>query len=255
MTIVTCVKVRDGLVLGTDSMTHLQRGGQFLRSYQHARKLFQIGSLPMAVMTYGLGNIGPRSIESLIREFGGTLKGQTSVNGVAEALFAFMKEHYDPYASELPEGAETPDLGFYLAGYSKSGVFAEEREFLLPRDEGPLKVRADEAFGAAWRGVEAPFFRLSKGYGQFVRLRLEKTGMDDDEVQALLGDLEIDTMFDGMPVQDAVDYAVFVLKTTIGYATFSTAVSPCGGPLQIVAIRPDIGFKWLLEPEVRVNSF
>jgi hypothetical protein len=26
MTIVTCVKVRDGLVLGTDSMTHLQRG-------------------------------------------------------------------------------------------------------------------------------------------------------------------------------------------------------------------------------------
>ena len=34
MTIVTCVKVRDGLVLGTDSMAHIQRGGQFLRSYR-----------------------------------------------------------------------------------------------------------------------------------------------------------------------------------------------------------------------------
>jgi hypothetical protein len=170
-------------------------------------------------------------------------------------MFDFMKYQYDPYSATLPEGAEVPELGFYIAGYSRSGVFAEEREFLLPRDEGPLKVRGKEAFGAAWRGVEGPFFRLSKGYGQLVRLRLEKAGMSDADVQTLLDDLEIDTMFEGMPVQDAVDYAVFVLKTTIGYATFSTAVSPCGGPLQVVTIRPDSGFTWLLEPEVRVNSF
>ena len=253
MTIVTCVKVRDGLVLGTDSMSHLQSGGQFLRSYGNARKLFQVGSLPMGVMTYGLGNVGQRSIESLMREFGATLKGQVSVNTVAKELFAFMKQQYDAQLASLPEGHELPALGFYLAGYSRGQVFAEEQEFLLPRDSGPIEARNKDACGAAWRGVDAPFMRLCKGYGPVVRMRLEGQGMSPSDASALLDDLEIDVQFDGMPVQDAVDYATFILKTTIGYATFSMAVPPCGGPLQVVTILPDNGFEWLSKPEVRVN--
>ena len=255
MTIVTCVKVRDGLVLGTDSMAHIQRGGEFLRSFEHATKLFQVGELPMGVMSYGLGNVGHRSIESLIREFVGTLKpSQKSVNVVGKALFTFMKKQYDDHAEALPEGEELPAVGFYLAGYSPGQVFAEEREFSLPESSKPTTPVEKEEFGAAWRGVQAPFWRLSMGYGYLVRERLEEAGIEEEVAGALLDDLQINVVFDGMPVQDAVDYATFILNTTIGYTTFSMQLSPCGGPLQVATILPDSGFNWLRKPEVRVKG-
>ena len=62
MTIVASVKVRDGLILGTDSMTQIssmtEEGPQLLKGYSNARKLFQIEPRPVGVMTYGFGNIG-----------------------------------------------------------------------------------------------------------------------------------------------------------------------------------------------------
>jgi len=241
VTIVTCVKVRDGLVLGTDSMAHIQREGAFLRSFEHATKLFQVRDLPMGVMSYGLGNVGHRSIESLMREFSGKLKKDLkTVDAVGKALFKFMKKEYDAHAEALPEGEELPALGFYLAGYSPGQVFAEEREFTLPESKKPSTPIEKEEFGATWRGVHAPFWRLSMGYGLLVRARLD--------------DLQINVVFDGMPVQDAVDYAVFILNTTIGYTTFSMQLSACGGPLQIATILPDGGFKWLAKPELKIKG-
>jgi hypothetical protein len=253
VTIVTCVKVRDGLVLGTDSMAHIIRGQQFLRFYENARKLFQVGDLPMGVMSYGLGNLGHRSIESLMREFGESLEGRVSVNTVGKELFAFMKEKYDALAEGLPDEEGLPELGFYLAGYSRGQVFAEEREFQFPRDDEPQVVREKEEFGAHWRGVEPPFFRLNKGYGFLVRERLEGAGMSKEQAGELLDDLEMGVIFDGMPVQDAVDYATFILNTTIGYTRFATDVSPCGGPLQVATILPDNGYEWLEQPVLKMH--
>lgn len=255
MTIVTCVKVRDGLVLGTDSMAHIQREGEFLRSFHHATKLFQVGDLPMGVMSYGLGNLGHRSIESLMREFGSKLKkDQKSVDAVGKALFKFMKKEYDAHAEALPDGEELPALGFYLAGYSPNQVFAEEREFSLPGSSKPKIPIEKEEFGATWRGVQAPFWRLSMGYGGLVRARLEEAGLEEEVLSALLDDLQINVIFDGMPVQDAVDYAIFILNTTIGYTTFSMQLSPCGGPLQVATILPDKGFDWLARPKLEIKG-
>jgi hypothetical protein len=252
MTIVACVKVRDGLALATDSMTQIWGAGGYLGSYQNARKLFQVGKLPMGVMTYGLGNVGQRSIESLMREFGETLKGQVSVNTVAKELFDFMKAKHDEQSALLPEGQQLPGIGFYLAGYSRGQVFSEEREFELPTDGAPRTPRQKEDFGAAWRGVHQPFFRLSKGYGLAVRERLEAGGITSEQFDAVVADLEINVQFGGMPFQDAVDYAMFILRTTIEYSKYVMQLPPCGGPVQVASITPEAGFEWLAKPEVRV---
>lgn len=73
MTICVSVKTRDGIVLGTDSMsTVIQFGpdGQqgVAKSYSNARKLAQIGNLPVGIYTYGLGNLGSRTVYSHILE-------------------------------------------------------------------------------------------------------------------------------------------------------------------------------------------
>ena len=57
MTIVASVKVRDGLVLATDSMTQIQASVDeaghkaVVKTYGNARKLFQVRELPIGVMT------------------------------------------------------------------------------------------------------------------------------------------------------------------------------------------------------------
>lgn len=256
MTIVASVKVRDGLTLGTDSMSHIQastpQGPQFITAYENARKLFQIGELPIGVMTYGLGNIAQRSIESLMREFGRTTLGRrVAVSTISQALFDFIKQEYDALFGHLPDD-QKPTLGFYVAGYSRGQVFAEEREFLLPRDPAPFESRARDQFGASWRGVDIPFIRLCKGYDTRIIERLQQRGMSDTDIETMLADLEMQVVYDGMPVQDALDYASFILRTTIQYSRFSTGVPACGGPLQIATILPDDGFTWVAQPEIRI---
>jgi hypothetical protein len=138
VTIVCSVKVRDGLILGTDSMTQISApmddgGVRVLKSYSNARKLFQVGEAPIGVMTYGLGNIGNRSIEGLVLDFSRDAQ-QVSVEATAAGLYEHVKGQYDAVFGEVPV-EQKPVLGFYLAGYSQGEPFPEEFEFLLPRDE------------------------------------------------------------------------------------------------------------------------
>lgn len=129
MTICASVKVRDGLVLATDSMTQIQARDPVtgavgvVKTYSNARKLFHVDELPIGVMSYGVGNFGKRSIQGFMREFNPS--PDDSVKGVTEALFHFIKAPYDSeYGSLRPD--QQPVLGFFVAGYSKGKVFADE---------------------------------------------------------------------------------------------------------------------------------
>ena len=100
MTICVSVKVRDGIVLGTDSMTQII--GQLpdgnlapVKNYSNARKLFKIGDLPIGIMTYGVGNVGPRSIQSLVLEFSKKYNGDPKVEEVGNGLFEYFQAAYD----------------------------------------------------------------------------------------------------------------------------------------------------------------
>jgi hypothetical protein len=255
LTIVASVKVRDGLILATDSMTQISGGsaGQtpmVLKAYENARKLFQVGDLPIGVMTFGLGNIGQRSIEGLMLEFSASVVGQRKkVETVTQALFDFIKAKYE----EQGYGENPPGLGFYVAGYSPSGHFPDEWEFLLPRDPKPRQVRNEQDFGPNWRGIDFPFTRLWNGFAPRIPARLSEKGWKAQEIGELVGDLGTPVLFDGMPVQDAVNFAVYILRTTIGYTAFSVGQATCGGPIQLATVLPDEGFKWIEKPDLRIS--
>src|SRR3712207_6255119 len=128
---------------------------QLLQTYGNARKLFQVGSLPIGVTSYGVGNVGNRSIQGLMGDFQRQARPERGVKEVAEALFDFFKGVYEAeFASLAVE--QRPTLGFFVAGYSEQKVFAEEWEFLLPVDSAPQPVRPETGFGSSWRGIDSP---------------------------------------------------------------------------------------------------
>jgi hypothetical protein len=254
LTIVASVKVRDGLILGTDSMTTISSEEGVLKTYSNARKLFRIAGLPIGVMTYGLGNIGPMSIEGVVVHFCKyNLPDSTRVVDVAKALYDFVSEFYGNQFEDVPE-EQRPELGFLIAGYSDEFPLPEEYEFLLPQDDGPALVRDPAEFGASWRGIDAPFVRLYKGFDPRMLSALDAQGLSADKIEAATEGLEANVIYDGMPVQDAINFATFILDTTISFSAFEVGAASCGRPLQVATILADEGFKWVAKPELRVEQ-
>ena len=253
MTICAGVKVREGLILGTDSMTQIWGQDQsgnlgVIKTYANAQKLFQVAALPIGLMTYGIGNLGPRSIQGLINDFNRTDRRDQSVKSVTLELFNFIKPEYDACTGD----ASRPPLGFYVAGYSPEESLPEEWEFVLPKDEGILRVRPEDKVGASWRGSDIPFTRLYKGYDPRMLGDLLKHGVKKKVIDSVIKNYESPVAYDGMPVQDAINFVGFILRTTIGVASFEVGPPGCGGPLQLAVILPERGFVWLqqLEPTV-----
>ena len=255
MSIVACVNVHDAVVFGSDSITTItgvdaQGTVVTVKSYRHAQKLYQL-SEHVAVATWGAGNIGPRSIKSFVEEFGRglTMDDQKPVRDVAEALLTHTRdaylEHYD--------GQTPTEIGFMVGGYSPDVALAEVLEFTLPNSVSPQSVRADDQFGASWRGVAVPFARLCNGIdpqvASDIHSELEQAEASPElrsRIASAMQGRSSPFVFDGMPIQEAVDFVAFILQTTINAAKFEAGLQSCGGPLWVSAITKD-GFQWVAE--------
>lgn len=249
MSIVVSVKVHDGIVLGAESMTQIfgsdaQGTVGVVKTYENAQKLYQVGELPMGVMAYGIGNIGPRSIGSFISEFSRKVGDIKKVEDVAKELSGFLKKvHEEGFKDLRPE--QRPDLGVFIGGYSEGEPLAEEWEFNVPRAETPKRVRPLAQFGASWRGVSIPFTRLYRGIDPRLEDELIKAGVKKEILDKFA---PAPIVFDGMPVQEAIDFAVFILQTTINMAKFEIGPPSCGGPLWVAVISPLTKFQLVQRP-------
>jgi len=99
MTIAVSVKVGEGLVMAADSTSSFFSGGNFAQSYHHARKLLQLKDYPIGILTYGLGNVAGRNLESLVAEYEQRMVGYETgapytVREIADGLHAFILEKY-----------------------------------------------------------------------------------------------------------------------------------------------------------------
>ena len=108
MSIVVSVKVRDGIVLGTESMTQIYMRSPdgkmgVAQTYSNAKKLFRVAQLKIGIMTYGAGNVGTRSIQGLLEDFSenvdknikqGKAEAYDSVEKVTIHLLKFLIKEY-----------------------------------------------------------------------------------------------------------------------------------------------------------------
>jgi len=254
MTIVASVKVHDGLVLGTDSMTQIvsTSQGSVLKTYTNARKLFQVKDFPIGVMTWGIGNLGVRSIQGAVFDYAKSLSdAPITVQEAVQGLFDHVKPQYD-VAFPGAEVGQGQDLGLFVAGYSPGEPLAEEYEFVLPRDAAPSPIRSPDQTGAAWRGIYAPYQRIARGIDPGIVEVLKARGLTDAEIEEMAAGARMTVIFDGMPVQDAVNYCAFILDTTIGWASFQWGAQSCARPLQVATILESDGFHWVARPALKV---
>jgi len=262
VSVVIVVKVSDGLVLAADSASTLfgrfetpegvQEG--IIKTYYNARKLFQIGDFPIGALTWGQAFIGARTIESLVREWEHDRHWQSRADrtvSVAECAQGLLERlvqiHADEYGN-LPE-EQRPKLGVIVAGYSEREFFPELWRFIVPLDKEIRNLRPDvdgkPTFGANWYGATDSIVRLHWGRDDAVAgIVSEKFGISSEAVNEALKPLQYKVPFAQMPLQDAIEYANYMLNVVIGRYRFVVGPEICGGEIDIAAITQR-EFNWI----------
>lgn len=269
MSIVIVVKVSEGLVLGADSAATLS--GQIkgpagsvyngvLKTFYNAKKLLQIGDFPIGVLNWGGAFIGNRTLESHVREwehnthwsnrssFSSSYDKSFGVKDCADGLHIYLSQVYAEEYANISED-QRPQVGIIVAGYSESAFFPEIWRFVLPHDTEVQNQRPDKDgkpdFGASWFGVTEPIVRLHFGRDELVsRILSEKFKIPEEEIWEALKPLQYPIAFPQMPLQDAIDYAIYMLNVAIGRFRFVLGPELCGGQLDIAVITQN-EFRWI----------
>lgn len=267
MSVVIVVKVSEGLVLGADSAATIQgvletpQGKQegILKTYFNARKLLQIGDFPIGVLTWGQAIIGMRTLESLVREWEFNEHWQSledykenhnesfSVKACAEGL----KEHLEGFYSDQYVD-EQPTVGMMVAGYSHRVYFPEIWRFVFPMDIGedlhnqrPDDSHGNPTFGASWFGMTDALVRLHFGYDrESIQQIAARSDLNNEQLRELVASFEYQLPWAVMPLQDAIEYANYMLNVAVGRYRFVIGPELCGGEIDIAAITQN-RFNWI----------
>lgn len=247
MTIVVGVLAPDGIVLAADSRTTFSHeNGRHRIASDSTEKVFVCGRF--AVATWGDALIGPNTVAGVMSEFTASLAPEPpdDVDEMTRALGAFVDRRMREVAAEadapLAEDAEAT-TGFLVAGYDDDGV-GHIREVFVPGPEpGDDDLPTTRNGGFVTRGQTDVINRLVAGIDWAA---VERLGHQvPDEVAEKLGDLEYELLFP-ITLQDGIDLASFLIRTTIDMQRFSDGIRAeigrvpgCGGASRIVVVRRD----------------
>ena len=277
MSICVMVKVPEGLVLASDSASTVQGGvvtkgggsgpSGVLKVFFNATKVFQIRDLSVGVLTWGAASIRGRTVASLVEEFENTDdvrkidRDTLDVKDLTQKFWKFMGESSQRLLPGIPQEGR-PRTGFVICGYSGSEFFPEEYSTLVPT-EPPKRLRppkdGEPNFGANWYGSSDAVVRLHHGRDDRIFALMKKElGIEEQKLTQLrekMGrELQYQVLFAAMPVGDAIDYAEFLVHTTINRFRFVIGAELCGGAIDIATITRKDGFRWVRRKQRSSNA-
>ena len=255
MSLGVAIKGAAGVVLAADSRVTLWvrqgDGQQFLVNFDNASKLLSFGEPHgyVGAVTYGIAVIGQRTAQSYIPELEASLgEARLTVQDYASKLGEFYMERW-----EGPEGP--PGMTFLVGGYDEGNPYGSLFELNVPNSTEPLQ-RNPTDFGMAWGGQLEVASRIIHGLDPMALPVIRQTlNLDDEQVSALsnaLGPaLEFKVPYDLLPLQDCVDLATFLVRTTITAQTLSIGPRGVGGVIEVATITKTDGLEFVQKKKIR----
>lgn len=262
-------KGAEGIVLAADSRVTLfaqvpnPQGPQGQNSllipatFDNATKLFRIASQRhIAAVTYGAGAIGntaPRTASSFVPELESELQtaavGRLTVQDFAQRLSDFFSRQWS--TAGMPNPTQPgQDMVFYVAGYDDdASPYGRVFEISIPSRPIPNELIPNQQFGVIWGGQREFTDRLLQGFDSqlpskvFDILRIPAAQRNANLEQGLKNDLSVRIPWQFLPLQDCVDLAIFLVRTTIEIQRWVVGVRGVGGAIDVGTITRVEGFK------------
>ena len=262
MTLTVSVRVPDGIVLAADSLVtlteqltgkrevglkcpHCEKDIQIkdipmppiklpASSSEYAKKLFEIkkGEIIIGILAYGAAFLTGRTIESHIKEIERTeIKGTKTVEQAADKIGEYFKSELSKEFGNLNKIPEDVFLiGFQVAGYDKKDIKIGKTYIVKLGRKLDKQAHHEYGYGCSLGGDDRVVSKIWK---------------EDPEIPIPK------PAYQFLTLQDAIDYAVFLIKTTIDYQRFATMIPEVGGPIDVAIITPHEGFKFIQEKKLR----
>jgi hypothetical protein len=241
MSFIITIYVREGIVMASDSRLSLNNtsveGDKNIINVSVAQsdanyKTF-IAPGNIGISTYGRADIGGIPIAGFIETFiQAELQDKNiTVDQIPDKLLTYFNKIKPP-----------PSTWFHVAGYMLNGKVYEQRVWVVDVEKKTVinNCKPGEQ-GASWGG-EADILS---------RLIMPVAELDDKgQIKNKLPHFEIPWQF--FTLQDAIDFAVFAIRSTIEAIRFQLRAKTVGGPIDVLIIKPD-KVDWVQRKELSVR--
>jgi hypothetical protein len=258
MSLGVVVKSPSGIVVATDSRvtltaTSLATKQTFPVHYDNATKLMRFHAPHdfVATATFGQAIIPgeQRTAESFLPELEAHLATKRlGVEGFAKALATF-------YLNQWPKPAPAgPPMIFYVAGFDEGAPYGRVFMVQIPEKPDPEELQKD-TFGISWGGQREIVDRIIAGHqnglaGQ-VAAELGLSAAQQTKLRDVLSRQQLVIPTNVMALQDCVDLAITLVRTTIRLQQLAVQLRGVGGPVDVVTITRTEGVKVVQFKEVR----
>lgn len=249
----------EGIVLAADSRVTLNmeiaQGTDKLiipSTFDNATKLLRFHNHNyVGAVTYGAGAIGtrePRTAHSFLPEFERELSkdgsARLSVRDFAKKLSKFF---FERWSEQKPEPPKSPDMVFLVGGFDKDAPYGSIYQFAVPGQKEPTEQQIG-VFGLTWGGQLGYTSRLIKGMDPqlpaLIQKHLNLTDEQKDGLATLLeSNLSLRIPYQFLPLQDCVDLAIFLIRTTAEIQTWLVDIRGVGGAIDVATITRTDGFQ------------
>ena len=262
MSLGVAIKGPEGVVLAADSRVTITAQGPGMEvplhvNFDNASKLlsFTDPNGYVGAVTYGLALIGMRTAHSYVTEFEVELQkkaqGRLSVNEFAKHLSEFFVERWFKQGLEKYEG---PGMMFLVGGYDADAPYGSVFFFEVPNNPKP-EQRNEKDFGMTWGGQLEIASRIVFGYDPALIEIVEKAlALTDQGQKAALREalkqLQFKIPYNVLPLQDCVDLATFLIRTTMSGLSLAIGVRGVGGKIEVATVTRNAGLKFVQKKEI-----
>ena len=250
------IKGPEGVVLASDTRVTLTRmigAGQppTIVNFDNASKMLTLDGENgrVAAVTQGNSTVGGRTGHSLLPEFQNQLSEHSyTVEELARELSTFFM---DRWASS---GEARGNMEFIVGGIDRQSAYGDVFRFHVPNAPTPTRSIDPGSFGMSWGGQLEIVNRLVQGFAPGIPSAIQGLHPEIDAVQlsqTLRTQNEFIVPYDSLPLQDCVDLAIFLIRTTISAQNLSVGIRGVGGTIEVVTITPTEGVKWVQKREIR----
>jgi hypothetical protein len=265
------IKGPEGLVLAADSRVTLQAKSEtetLTVNFDNATKLLSF-SKPheyVGAVTYGAAVIGLRTAQSFIPELEEEIleeqKKRLEVEDYATLLSNFFGKQWQ---KTMPSDYPGPSMTFVVGGYGPTDSYGRVFLFSLPDQKDPVEQNKNDEnnnvpnFGMTWGGQLQIASRIIHGFDPELRSILQKElGLDDAGwsriQQALMRRLQFSIPYQVLPLQDCVNLATMMIRTTVEAQSLSVGVRGVGGPMDLAVVTRTEGLRYIQKKALRVNE-
>ena len=231
MSFIVTMYVREGIVLASDSRLTLH----VTQPEQDSQQVVQlaVGQSDSTYKTF-----------LALKRFGISTYGDAAISGVPIAGYieSFISEHLSPgeyQIDQLPQEIlnyfrnfePIPNTAFHVAGYKKVNNIYEQHIWHVSVNENAAnRINESGQQGASWGGEGDILGRIIKP--AFSR--------DPEGNFQTYPTYKIPYSF--FTLQDAIDFAIYAIRTTIDTIRFQPRAKTVGGPIDVLVIKPEEAF-------------